>query len=138
MQSSGLRILEVQVLPVIGNNSWTMTSIQVTDRDGKTSTVPLGASSPIGALEQHSGIWRVHCKEVLADSIFEFVLMVDKPHRTPMIEGFIVTGGYSFGVKNTKFSDITEFDNLGEPYVPTKKEVERVLKYKPLFQDLGG
>jgi len=108
-------------------------SVQVT-QGGKTSTVPLGGVSSLGNLEQDSDTWRIHCDELLEGTTTEFVLMVSRPYRTAMIEGFRVDGTYNFDAdgkpKTTKLEVITKFDDSGKPYAPSQQEVQAIVRYK--------
>jgi hypothetical protein len=124
----------VTVVPVLDGPNSRINSVQVTD--GKTnSTIPLGAATPLGTLEERSDSWRIHCNELLQNAMEEFVLMVDQPYRTKMIEGFLVNSTYDYstasGSKTGKLWNVTKFDDSGIPYLPTQQEVQAILKYKP-------
>jgi hypothetical protein len=97
-------------------------------------TVPLGARGPSGTMGIRSSKWRVHCTELLENTTPEFVLMVDRPYRTKMIEGFIVQGSYDYDVggetKTQRIGKGVMFDDYGYPRLPTSQEIERLRTYR--------
>jgi hypothetical protein len=97
------------------------------------NTVALGSKDPSGEFRVIANAWRIHCTELLENTTPEFVLMVRRPYRTKMIEGFIVQGSYSHDAgdetKTSKFIGITMFDDLGNPRQPTPQEIERITNY---------
>jgi hypothetical protein len=107
------------------------------------ATIPVGGTSPQGALNLHSTALRIHCDKLLADFTPEFVLMVARPYRTKMIEGFIIRGSYEYStagkIKTGKIENITRFDDFGKPYTPNQQEVRDILKrYPPGSEPVGG
>jgi hypothetical protein len=132
----------ITITPVLNNNGSPPNSITVVG-GAKGSTVPLGATSSLGTLEKYSATWRIHCDALLADVAPEFVLMVTRPHRTKMIEGFMVRGSYEYQAtgkgKTAKLENITEFDDSGKPYAPSLAAAQAIIKrYPPGFEPTGG
>jgi hypothetical protein len=126
-------IPDVVIVPVLGGKK-EISSVQVT-QDEKTSTLPLGGTSPSVSLNEVTDTWLIRCNDLLVDSTPQFVLMVTKPLRTKMIEGFTLTGSYDYNVygrvKTANLSNTIKFDDKGTPYAPTEQELDAIRKYRP-------
>jgi len=96
------------------------------DQAGKAATVPGDIATDA---------WRVTCPELIEDSTVAFVLMVDRPARTKMIEGFILGAYYTYQTADGEKGRRREmwyvkFDGSGSPYQATQKEIEDIKSYR--------
>lgn len=96
-------------------------------------SVPVGSSVPSGRLSRISSVWRIHCKERLEETTAEYVLMVSRPYRTKMIEGFVLRMRYTDGAGAETKEEwfFVKFDDSGKAYTPTQKEIDEMRKSEP-------
>jgi hypothetical protein len=124
------RFPQITIFPELGGRG-AGDGVVVRNDDGSWSRVPVGSESPQGGkFVMHSARWRVHADSMLADTAPEFVLMVDKPYRTKMIEGFLTVLSYEFGAatepQHHESLEATLFAENGQTRAVTQDELERL------------